>query len=186
MYNVPIDIMRVLIYNNIKIRNQKTNAEGNTMTYFKDITTLEELRKEYKRLVKINHPDNDGSADDIKIINVEYEIKFKILEKSDIYNRKKYNQQEDEMIRDIINVIIHLNIDIEICGSWIWVTGNTYTCKDELKGNGFHWASKKKAWYWHNPEEVTRSHGKTTMADIRLRYGSDVVKEANTVYCVTA
>ena len=186
MCNVPIDIMRVLIYNNIKIRNQKTNAEGNTMTYFKDITTLEELRKEYKRLVKINHPDNGGSADDIKIINVEYEIKFKILEKSDTYNRKKYNQQEDEMIRDIINVIIHLNIDIEICGSWIWVTGNTYTCKDELKGNGFHWASKKKAWYWHNPEEVTRSHGKTTMADIRIKYGSDVVKEANTVFCVTA
>ena len=186
MYNVPIDIMRVLIYNNIKIRNQKTNAEGNTMTYFKDITTLEELRKEYKRLVKINHPDNGGSADDIKIINVEYEIKFKILEKSDTCNRKKYNQQEDEMIRDIINVIIHLNIDIEICGSWIWVTGNTYTCKDELKGNGFHWASKKKAWYWHNPEEVTRSHGKTTMADIRIKYGSDVVKEANTVFCVTA
>lgn len=39
------------------------------MTYFKDITTLEELRKEYKRLVKINHPDNGGSADNIKIIN---------------------------------------------------------------------------------------------------------------------
>ena len=53
LYNVPMDIMRVLIYNNIKIRNQKTNAEGNTMTYLKNITTLEELRKEYKRLVKI-------------------------------------------------------------------------------------------------------------------------------------
>ena len=62
------------------------------MTYFKNITTLEELRKEYKRLVKINHPDNGGSADNIKIINVEYEIKFKILEKSDTYNRKKYNR----------------------------------------------------------------------------------------------
>lgn len=114
------------------------------MTYFKNITTLEELRKEYKKLVKQNHPNNGGSAEVIKVINVEYEIQFKILEKSDTFNRKKYNQQEDEMIRDIINVIIHLNIDIEICGSWIWVTGNTYTCKDELKGNGFHWASKKK------------------------------------------
>lgn len=96
------------------------------MTYFKNITTLEELRKEYKKLVKQNHPDNGGSVEVIKVINVEYEIQFKILEKSDTYNnRKKYNQQEDEMIRDIINVIIHLNIDIEICGSWIWVTGNT-------------------------------------------------------------
>lgn len=27
------------------------------MTYFKDIHSLEDLRKEYKRLVKANHPE---------------------------------------------------------------------------------------------------------------------------------
>lgn len=43
------------------------------MTYFTNVQTLEELRKEYKRLVKQNHPDNGGSEDIIKIINVEYE-----------------------------------------------------------------------------------------------------------------
>lgn len=57
------------------------------MTYFKNITTLEELRKEYKKLVKQNHPDNGGSVEVIKVINVEYEIQFKILEKSDTYNK---------------------------------------------------------------------------------------------------
>ena len=63
---------------------------------------------------------------------------------------------------------------------------NISTLEELRKEYGFHWASKKKMWYWHNPEEVTRSHGKTTMADIRIKYGSDVVKEANTVFCVTA
>lgn len=53
------------------------------MTYFNNIRTLEELRKEYKRLVKANHPDNGGSVETIKIINVEYEICFKILENAD-------------------------------------------------------------------------------------------------------
>lgn len=43
------------------------------MKYFTNCETLEELRKEYKRLVKENHPDNGGSEDAIKIINVEYE-----------------------------------------------------------------------------------------------------------------
>lgn len=157
------------------------------MKYFVNITTLEDLRKEYRRLAKANHPDMGGSAEEMKVINIEYEMCFKILENADTAaNGKKYNKEEDAMIRDIINVIIHLNIEIEVCGSWIWVSGNTYTCKEELKNNGFHWASKKKMWYWHNPEEVTRSHGKTTMADIRMKYGSDVVKEANTVFCVTA
>lgn len=149
------------------------------MTYFNNIRTLEELRKEYKRLVKANHPDNGGSVETIKIINVEYEICFKILENADtVSSNNKYNMAEDEMIREIINAIINLNIEIEICGSWIWVSGNTYSCKQELKNSGFHWASKKKMWYWHNPEEQTRSNGKTSMNDIRIKYGSQVVKSA--------
>lgn len=148
------------------------------MTYFNNIHTLEELRKEYKRLVKVNHPDNGGSVETIKIINVEYEICFKILEKADTVSSNKYDKAEDEMIRAIINAIINLNVEIEICGSWVWVSGNTYGCKDDLKANGFHWASKKKMWYWHNPEEQTRSNGKTSMNDIRMKYGSQVVRTA--------
>ena len=148
------------------------------MTYFTSIHSLEELRKEYKRLVKANHPDNGGSVEEIKIINVEYEICFRILEKNDSVSSNKYDMAEDAMIREIINTIINLNVDIEICGSWVWVSGNTYGCKDDLKANGFHWASKKKLWYWHNPEEQTRSNGKTSMDDIRVKYGSQVVKSA--------
>lgn len=43
------------------------------MKYFTNCKSLEELRKEYKKLVKENHPDNGGSEDAIKVINVEYE-----------------------------------------------------------------------------------------------------------------
>lgn len=155
------------------------------MKYFKNIKTLEELRKEYKRLVKENHPDNGGSVEAIKTINVEYEQLFKVLKNSDTKeNKKKYNMEEDEMLRNIINSIINLNIDIEICGSWIWVSGNTYGCKTELKQNGFRWASKKKMWYWHNPEEVVKGNGKTTMADIRTKYGSQVIKESASRVCI--
>ena len=71
------------------------------MTYFTDIHSLEELRKEYKRLVKENHPDNGGSEDAIKVINVEYEITFKVLAKSDTINARKYDMAADEQIRDI-------------------------------------------------------------------------------------
>ena len=96
------------------------------MKYFVNISTLEELRKEYRRLAKANHPDMGGSAEEMKVINIEYEMCFKILENADTpTNGKKYNKEEDAMIRDIINVIIHLNIEIEVCGSWIWVSGNT-------------------------------------------------------------
>ena len=148
------------------------------MKYFKNVKTLEELRKEYRKLVKENHPDNGGSEEAIKVINVEYEQLFKMLEKADTKtNTDKYNMEYDEMLRNVINSIINLNVDIEICGSWIWVSGDTYSCRTELKANGFRWASKKKMWYWHNPEEIVKGNGKTTMNDIRIKYGSQVVRE---------
>lgn len=149
------------------------------MKYFKNVETLEELRREYKRFVKENHPDNGGSVEAIKNINIEYEQLFKILKNNDkTEHTKKYNVKEDEMLRSVINNIINFNIDVEICGSWIWVSGNTYGYKAELKQNGFKWANKKKMWYWHNPEEWTISKGGATMDYIRSKYGSQIVKES--------
>ena len=51
------------------------------MTYFKNIETLEQLRKTYKNLLKQEHPDNGGSEEIMKAINVEYEQLFKLLKK---------------------------------------------------------------------------------------------------------
>lgn len=150
--------------------------------YFEDVRTLEELRKEYRRLVKENHPDNGGSEETIKTINIEYERLFKVLEMNDMeQTENKYNMEFDEQFRDIINKIINFDISIEICGMWIWVSGNTFECKTELKMFGFRWASKKKMWYWHNPEEQLKGYGKTTMSDIRMKYGSQIVKERKVV-----
>ena len=155
------------------------------MKYFNNITTLEELRKEYRKLVKENHPDNGGSEEAIKAINVEYEYYFNILKNNDTKeNANKYNMTEDEMLRNVINAIINLNIDIEICGSWIWVSGNTFGCKEELKQNNFKWASKKKMWYWHNPEQLVIVRGKMNMEDIRIKYGSQVVKQKTEFACI--
>ena len=49
------------------------------MTYFKNIDSLESLRKQYKELLKIYHPDNlNGDKSTIQEINTEYE-KLKAL-----------------------------------------------------------------------------------------------------------
>ena len=52
------------------------------MKWFKDVKSLEELRKLYRRLVMEHHPDNGGSEETTKKINAEDEIFFKRL-KSD-------------------------------------------------------------------------------------------------------
>ena len=44
------------------------------MKWFKNVITVEELRKEYRRLLKLYHPDNEnGSVEVTQEINAEYD-----------------------------------------------------------------------------------------------------------------
>ena len=63
----------------------------------------------------------------------------------------------------------------ELCGSWVWCSGETKKHKEALKGAGFHWSQNKKKWYWHHEEPGRKwRRGNTSMADIRRKYGSQV------------
>ena len=42
-------------------------------TYFKNIETLEDLKKQYRALAMQNHPDRGGDAETMKAINNEYD-----------------------------------------------------------------------------------------------------------------
>lgn len=116
------------------------------MAYFKNVNTLEELRKQYKELLKKFHPDNaNGSTEGTQEINAEYDALFKVLknrhenqtstsDKETDFNKAYWNYEEDKALREILQKVVHLaNITIEICGSWIWISGNTYQHKAELK-----------------------------------------------------
>ena len=43
------------------------------MTYFKNINSLAELKKEYRHLALENHPDKGGNTEMMQQINVEFE-----------------------------------------------------------------------------------------------------------------
>lgn len=157
-------------------------------TYFKDINTLEELRKQYKELLKKYHPDNGGSVAVMQEVNAEYDKLFKVLKdrherNNDTtagqteYNKNMYDWENDKALREVLSKIINFNgIEILICGQWIWVDGNTYPYKKELKEIGFKWASQKKKWYFHT--DTFRKKGKKvlSMEEIQDYYGSTSVK----------
>ena len=166
------------------------------MAYFKNISTLEELRKQYRDLLKKYHPDNaNGSTEATQEINAEYDQLFKVLKdrhesksadnkernaKKD-FNNMKYDFSEDAKLREVLQRIITFEaINIEIVGCWIWVDGNTYSYKDALKEIGFKWAREKKKWYFHTEAFRKRSHKKLSMDDIRSYYGSTEVETDGT------
>lgn len=161
-------------------------------TYFKNVQTLDELRKQYKDLLKKYHPDNGGSEEETKAINVEYERLFKILKDNhsrqntadgnadgnhssydNSYDNMKYDFAEDELLREMLQKVIYLSdITIEIIGAWLWISGNTYPHRKELKEMGYKWASNKKMWYWKSEVYQKKSRKTLSMDEIKSYYGS--------------
>lgn len=158
--------------------------------YFKNVDSLEHLRKQYRDLLKQYHPDNvNGSTAATQEINTEYDQLFKILKdkhesksadnpsaKASDYSQNMYDWENDKALREVLQKIINFHgIEIEIIGAWIWISGNTYGYKNELKEIGFKWASQKKQWYYHTEAYRKKSHKSLSIDDIRSYYGSTKV-----------
>ena len=160
--------------------------------YFSSVNNLQELRKQYKDLLKKHHPDNGGNVSDMQEINAEYDRLFKLMkDKHDDkmadsssekkaqadYNTNMYDWENDKSLREVLQKIISFSgIEIEIAGQWIWVSGNTYAYKKELKEIGFKWANTKKQWYFHTEVFQKRSRKTLSMDEIRSRHGSTTVQ----------
>lgn len=146
------------------------------MKYFANCKTLEELKKEYRKLGKLHHPDCGGDEKVMVEINNEYDIMFpklknKHMNKDGKIYEKETNETADEF-KDIITALMRMQgVTAEVIGSFIWVTGNTKPYKDILKNLGFKWHSKKSCWY-KSPDGYRR-HGKSqySMGEIREMYG---------------
>ena len=136
---------------------------------FKGIEGINEAKKIYKQLAKKLHPDVGGSDELFKMLNSIY---------TNIIENKIYFSNEfkfDLEIEKIISQILHFeNIVIEVVGSWIWLSGDTKSIKDNLKELNFKWASKKKMWYYG--EMKGRNPKEKSLEEIKSKYGCEIVR----------
>lgn len=140
-----------------------------------ELHTVSELRKQYRELLKQYHPDNGGKVEIMQEINAEYDAVFAELSCYEDSDGQTYTCEENACFKAILNEIAAYNMDIEIIGSWIWVF-KCYPYKDKLKALGFKYASKKKAWVWHEGECRRYSKKDMPLSSIRAKYGSQKVK----------
>ncbi len=150
------------------------------MKFFEGITTLDALRREYRRLAFIYHPDKGGDTHLMQVLNHQYErLSEKLIKGNSEFSegRKEYEMQVSEEIRDMLDRILFLKgIDIEIIGSWIWITGNTFAVRTTLKSQGFMFSHPKTAWYWHKGEYHKRNGKVQSMDDMRAFWGSQKIE----------
>jgi len=154
------------------------------MKYFNNVRTLDELRKIFKGLLILNHPDNGGNEDIMKAINAEYDEVFKALKAGVVFTddmtkaaKMAWDETQDELIRQALSKIVFFpDINIEIVGSWVWVDGLTMPIKEQLKEYGFTWSKARKKWHYCPYETNSFYKGKRKSFDsIRAMYGSTVI-----------
>lgn len=154
--------------------------------YFSGCKTKYELKQVYKCLLKQHHPDNGGDVAIMQEINAEYAVLSAILpEVSEGFSDAKSAKSADPepglsaTLKAAIEKISAIPaITIEVCGKWVWVSGNTYPVRDALKNAGFRFSGKKKMWYFREETESQKywKHKDVDMGAIRTKYGSSEIR----------
>ena len=149
-----------------------------------DLMTVDSLKKKYKKLAFMYHPDTKVNASQfeqaqsekaMKEINNEYQQALQMVGQS-----VDKNYREDKEYPEIIEKIIRLHmidVIIEICGWFIYLSGNTRDYKTELKKLGLLWNATKQMWYWKPHWWTRKGNQQWDMEKIRDVYGSDTVKQ---------
>lgn len=139
--------------------------------------TIEELKKAFKKACMSCHPDKGGTAAEFKAMSAAHDKRAAELAESESRQEWQRNKKADGTYKtaaeilaeqaefaEILAVLMGLKgLEIEICGNWLWIGGDTKENKDALKGAGCKWASKKKLWYWHAGEWVKKVRRALTM-----------------------
>jgi len=135
--------------------------------------SAEDIAAAYKQAALKYHPDrNPAGAEMMKLVNAAHDA---LTEPGVDTNAETSEDHFDyaDALNGALNAIIHLDgLDIEICGAWVWVSGETYKHRAELKAAGFRYASKKKMWNFRPDNWRSKSRGTMAMDDIRETYGS--------------
>lgn len=137
--------------------------------------TLEEIKTAYRRACAKYHPDsNPAGLEMMKLVNSAYESLENYIPTNE--DEEGTSANYGEAVNAALSAIITFGLHIEMCGSWVWVSGDTRQYKEELKGAGFKWAPKKAMWHFRPPEWKSANRGTWDIEKIRERHGSEVIR----------
>jgi len=148
--------------------------------FFSHLHTVGEVKSEYRHLAKTHHPDRGGDTATMQRVNAEYHAKLESLngQTSTGFDGKDhtyyYNAEVEQEVMDKIAELLGLDLpgcEVELIGTWVWVSGDTKPVKDQLKAAGCRWHSKRQRWFWRRFTYRRRYSG-LSMSQLRNAYGS--------------
>jgi len=158
--------------------------------FFNECVTPQEVKNEYRKLAKANHPDLGGDTATMQAINAEYHERLAELDRSkfqgsDGKEHTYYYKQdiEQEIIEKVQALLVELkgyeHITVDVIGSWVWVDGTRKEDKGAravLKEHKFRWHSKRSKWYYRKAAYRTRYNDKMSYEDLKNVYGCSTFK----------
>jgi hypothetical protein len=145
-------------------------------------TKSESIKYAYRKACAAYHPDkNPAGLEMMKLINAAYAALEDVcngcafdrsVKNENIAGSENYGDE----INTALGMIINLGLTIEVCGSWVWVSGNTKPHREILKTAGFKWAPKKEMWHFRPADYKSFNRGTWDMSKIRETHGSEIIK----------
>lgn len=138
----------------------------------------DQAKKRFKQLCLELHPDNKetGNSEAFKRMFNE----FQNLDKANETTNETANETKIEMSEKMQNVILELSkydfINMFICGSWLWISGNTFQNKEKLKELECKFAPNKKMWFY--TEIKSSGRGNMDIEEIKNKYGSKEISKS--------
>lgn len=165
--------------------------------FFANVTTLEELRAEFLRLIKLHHPDlKGGDTETMKLVNSAYTAATKRLlktrEDGDVAGGKKawsegkwahWEDLSEKMRATIEKLLLIEEVEVDLRGYWLWISGGPVPApkgvektatEEALRKAGCKYSASKDEWYFQGIPSSGR--GKMTKEEIKAKYGSEKVK----------
>ena len=162
------------------------------MNYFKNITTLEQAKNEFRNLCKALHPDTSGYDSQADFVNMHNQFKSitdKLKFNTGFESDKDFNA--DKFYNALRKFDKLVDIKISFVGCFIWLEdlkpSAMYTQKEIIKGiniegyNNARWANKKKMWYFSTEGYTQKFNSNKTLEQIKDTYGSSEFKTKQTL-----
>jgi len=164
------------------------------LQFFINCKDLSELKGSFKQFSKLLHPDVNHGLSDVyfKEMSNDYDSYYIPLKKAHLKdNAKKYNNssfdedniKEDDLKDDrfkkaIVELLKKENVKIVMRGVYMWISGDTYQIREQLKQLGFFYSSGKKEWFLpdsksfkkdgrrgRSKKEIVNKYGEKTIID---------------------
>jgi hypothetical protein len=138
---------------------------------------LSDIKQAYRRLASANHPDKGGNTETMQLINTAFEELCKFFASNGTLDINQDETQAHGVDFEFIQILKTMTgVVIEVCGYWVWLSGDTYLYKDKIKELGFKFSGSKKSWYWSPTiDTATFRRGSKSMKKIRIQYGSKII-----------